>query len=71
MKQIDEAVQALAYTIGFWLPSWILLKKLKKATTKITTQGQYAYRKYMEIIRVGVFENRNKWRQRRADWVKT
>ena len=29
MKQIDEAVQALACAIGFWRPSWILLKKLK------------------------------------------
>ena len=27
MKQIDEAVQALASTIGFWWPSWILLNK--------------------------------------------
>ena len=28
MKQIDEAVQALACAIGFWRPSWILLGKL-------------------------------------------
>ena len=24
MKQLDEAVQALACAIGFWRPSWIL-----------------------------------------------
>ena len=27
MKQIDEAVQVLAYAIGFWRQSWIMLKK--------------------------------------------
>ena len=31
MKQIDEAVQAVACAIGFWRPSWILLKKLKNS----------------------------------------
>ena len=31
MKQIDEAVQAVACAIGFWRPSWILLKNLKNA----------------------------------------
>ena len=31
MKQINEAVQALEIDIGFWRPSWILLKKLKNA----------------------------------------
>ena len=31
MKQIDEAVQAIACAIGFWRPSWILLEKLKNA----------------------------------------
>ena len=31
MKQIDEAVQAVACAIGFWRPSWILLRKLKNA----------------------------------------
>ena len=31
MRQIDEAVQAVACAIGFWRPSWILLKKLKNA----------------------------------------
>ena len=59
MKQIDGEVQALACAIGFWRPSWILLKKLKNAKKKITRQipqGQYAYCKYLEIIRVGVFE---------------
>ena len=30
MKQIHEAVQALESDIGFWWPSWILLK-LKNA----------------------------------------
>ena len=31
MKQIDEAVQALACAIKFWRPSLILLKKLENA----------------------------------------
>ena len=65
MKQIDEAVLALACTIGFWRPSWILLKKLENAKKKITRQipqGQYAYSKYLEIIRVGVF----KWEQKQV-----
>ena len=54
MKQIDEAVQALACAIEFWRPSWILLKKLKNAKkiTRQIPQGQYAYCKYLEIIRV-------------------
>ena len=58
MKQIDEAVLALACAIGFWRSSWILLKKLKNAKkiTRLIPQGQYAYCKYLEIIRVGVFE---------------
>ena len=30
IKQIHEAVQALESDIGFWLPSWILLKKAEK-----------------------------------------
>ena len=34
MKQIDEAVQALACAIGFWRPSWILLKKNWKTQKK-------------------------------------
>ena len=34
MKQIHGAVQALASDIGFWWPSWILLKKLKNARKK-------------------------------------
>ena len=41
-----------------------LLKKLKNATKKITRQipqGQYAYCKYFEIIRVGVFEWEQRW----------
>ena len=57
MKQIHEAVQVLECDIGFWWPSWILLKKLKNAK-KITSQipqGQYAYCKYLEIIRAGLF----------------
>ena len=29
MKQIQEVVPALESDIGFWQPSWILLKKLK------------------------------------------
>ena len=63
MKQIDEAVQAVACAIGFWRPSWILLKKLKntnKTFTRQIPQGQYAYCKYLEIIRVGVFEREQK-----------
>ena len=63
MKQIDEAVQALACAIGFWRPTWILLKKLEKAKKKFTRQipqGQYAYCKYLEIFWVGVFE----WEQK-------
>ena len=35
MKQIDEAVQALACAIGFWRPSWTLLQKLENAKKKI------------------------------------
>ena len=65
MKQIDEAVQALACAIGFWRPSWILLKKLKntkKTFTRQIHQGQYAYCKYLEIIRVGVLE----WEQKQV-----
>ena len=31
MKQIHEGVQALESDIGYWRPSWILLKKLKNA----------------------------------------
>ena len=38
MKQIHKAVQALESDIGFWRPSWILLKKLKKRQKKITGQ---------------------------------
>ena len=36
MKKIHEMVQALESDIGFWWPSWILLKKLKKHTQKTT-----------------------------------
>ena len=53
MKQIHEAVQALESDIGFLRPSWILLKKLKNAEKNL--QGKYAYCKYLEIIRVGVY----------------
>ena len=31
MKQIHEAVRTLENAIGFWRPSWILMKKLKNA----------------------------------------
>ena len=75
MKQIDEAVRALACAIGFWRTSWILLKKLKNEKKKFTrqiSQGQYAYCKYLEIIRVGVFELEQKQvAARRADSAKT
>ena len=58
MKQIHEVVQALESDIGFRRPSWILMKKLKNAKkiTRQISQGQYAYCKYLEIIRAGVFE---------------
>ena len=65
MGQINEAVQALACAIGFWRPSWILLKELKNAKKKFTRQipqGQYAYCKNLEIIRAGVFE----WEQKQV-----
>ena len=35
MKQIHEEVQALEIDIGFWLPSWILLEKLKNKKKKL------------------------------------
>ena len=58
MKQDHEAVQALMSDIGFWRPSWILLISLKKQKKIIRQipQGQYAYCKYLEIIRAGVFQ---------------
>ena len=57
MKQIHEAVQALESDIGFWRPSWILLKKVKNAEKNYRQipQGEYAYCKYLEIIRSGVY----------------
>ena len=39
MKQINKAVQALESDIGFWRPSWILLKKLKNTEKKKSEQG--------------------------------
>ena len=39
MKQIQEVVQALESDIGFWRPSWILLKKLKNAEKNL--QGKF------------------------------
>ena len=59
-----KAVRALACAIGFWRPSWILLKRLKtqKKITRQIPQGQYAYYKYLEIIWVGVFE----WEQKQV-----
>ena len=48
MKQIDEAVQAPVCAIGFWQPSWILLKKLKNAKKHTAN--------IWKKIRVGVFE---------------
>ena len=35
MKKIYEAVQALDSDMGFWRPSWILLKKLGNAKKKL------------------------------------
>ena len=39
MKQIHKAIKALESDIGFWRPSWILLKKLKKAEKNV--QGKF------------------------------
>ena len=39
MKHIHKAVQALESDIGFWPPSWILLKKLENAETIL--QGKF------------------------------
>ena len=39
MKQIDEAVRALACAIEFWRRSWILLKKLKNAKKNYQTNS--------------------------------
>ena len=35
MKQIHEAVQTLESDIGFWRPSWIFIKELKKRKKKL------------------------------------
>ena len=35
MKQIHEAVQTLESDIGFWRPSWILIKEVKKRKKKL------------------------------------
>ena len=43
MKQIIEAVQAIESAIGFWWPSWILLKKLEKKNYQEDSLGPYAY----------------------------
>ena len=57
-KQIHEEVKALESNLGFWRPSWVLLKKLKNAKkiTRQIPQGQYAYCKYLEMIQAWVFE---------------
>ena len=58
MKQIQEAVQALESDIGFWRPSWILLKKLKNAKKNYRANSLrpiLAYCEYLEIIRAGVY----------------
>ena len=39
MKQIHKAVQVLESYIGFWRPSWILLKKLENAEKNL--QGEF------------------------------
>ena len=67
MKQIHEATEVLKSDIVFWRPSWILLKKLGnvKKITRQSLQGQFAYCKYLEIIRVGVSE----WEQKQNEAV--
>ena len=56
MKEIHEAVQALESDIGFWRRSLILLKKLKaQKNNRQISKGQYAYCKYLEIIRAGLY----------------
>ena len=50
MKQIHKAVQAAI------LDFVIEAEKQRKKFTGQIPQGQYAYHKYLEIIRVGVFE---------------
>ena len=49
MKQIHKAVQALESDIGFWRPSWILLKKLKNVKKNYRAKIPRA-NKYLEII---------------------
>ena len=39
MKQIHKAVRAVESDMGFWWPSWILLKKLKIAEKNL--QGKF------------------------------
>ena len=39
MKQIHKATQALESDIGFWRPSWILLKRLKNVENNL--QGKF------------------------------
>ena len=58
MKQIHKAIQALERDIGFWRPSWFLLKKLKNAEKIV--QGKFPRANIhttniLEIIRVGVY----------------
>ena len=40
MKQIHKAVQALETDIGFWRPSWILLKTLRNDEKNV--QGKFS-----------------------------
>ena len=54
MKHIHETVQALESDIGFWPPSWILLK-LKNAKKNLQGKFPRAYWKYLEIIWAGVY----------------
>ena len=54
MKQIHEAVQALESDIGFWRPSWILLKKTEKHPKKLPGKFPRA-NKYLKINRAGVY----------------
>ena len=63
MKQIHKAVQALESDIKILAAISDLVEeteKRRKKNTRQIPQGQYAYCKYLEIIRVGVFESEQK-----------
>ena len=58
-QQILKVVQALESDIGFFGAILDFVEETEKKNQKINRQipqGQYAYCKYYEIIRAGVFE---------------